>query len=87
MPNNIVPVDALDSRGRAAAERQAAEELRHTTRPNIRTARFTKRKETPGTCVYQEQPPKGEPEIIGNLYIKKWFAESATEIIVTVEKR
>lgn len=66
--------------------RSPAESSRVSQPRQIRTARFIKRKETPGTCVYQEQPPEGEPEIIGNLYLKKWFAGSATSITVTVEK-
>lgn len=51
-----------------------------------RTVRFIKRKETPGTIVFQEQPDEGQPDVIGNLYVKKWWAGSATSIIVTVEK-
>ncbi len=51
-----------------------------------RSARFIKRKETPGTVVFAEQPEEGQPDIIGSLYLKKWFAGNATSITVTVSK-
>ncbi len=54
--------------------------------PRTRTVRFIKYKETPGTCVFKEQPGEGQPEIIGNLYVKKWFAGNSTSITVTVTK-
>ncbi len=51
-----------------------------------RTARFTKKKETPGCIVFSEAPEEGQPEIIGTLYCKRWFAGSAQSITVTVTK-
>lgn len=73
MPGNIAPVNG-------AAPREAP-------MPQVRrTVRFIKRKETPGTIVFQEQPDEGQPEVIGNLYVKRWFAGSATSLTVTVEK-
>jgi len=51
-----------------------------------RSARFIKRKETPGCIVFSEQPEEGQPEIIGSLYVKRWFAGSAQTITVTVSK-
>lgn len=51
-----------------------------------RTARFIKKKETPGCIVFSEQPDEGQPEIIGTIYCKRWFAGNAQSITVTVEK-
>lgn len=51
-----------------------------------RTARFVKRKETPKCVVFEEQPEDGQPEVVGSIYVKKWFAGSAQSIIVTVSK-
>ncbi len=51
-----------------------------------RSARFIKRKETPGCIVFSEQPDEGQPEIIGSLYVKRWYAGSAQSITVTVSK-
>ncbi len=76
----------LDEQAHAALRRESAA-VPTQTGPRTRTVRFIKYKETPGTCVFKEQPGEGQPEVIGNLYVKKWWASSATEILVTVEKR
>jgi len=51
-----------------------------------RTVRFTKKKETPGCKVFQEQEIEGQPIVIGTLYVKNWFAGSATSVTVTISK-
>jgi len=51
-----------------------------------RTVRFTKKKETPGCKVFQEQEVDGQPIVIGTLYVKNWFAGAATSVTVTISK-
>jgi hypothetical protein len=50
------------------------------------TVTFTKKKETPGCRVFQEEEQAGQPPKIGSLYIKKYAAPAeANRIKVTVE--
>lgn len=51
-----------------------------------KTVRFTKKKETPGCKVFQEVEVEGEYVVIGTLYVKNWFAGSATSVTVTISK-
>ena len=50
------------------------------------TRTFLKFKE-PGeySTLFAEQPPRGEPLIIGKLSVQNWLAAGAEEITVTVE--
>lgn len=42
----------------------------------IKTLTFTKKKETKGTWMFEEQVPNGEVEAIGTLYVKKHALQS-----------
>ena len=48
------------------------------------TRTFKRVKDTKHTTVYEEQPKAGTPPIVGTIYVQKWFAGDATEILVTV---
>jgi len=48
------------------------------------TAKFTKRKETKGTHVYEEQTEGGQPPKIGSLYIRKWALSNPAPLSLTV---
>ena len=47
--------------------------------------KFIFEKETKNTMRFTEQPPSGEPPIIGTLYVQKWFAGDSKELTVTIE--
>ena len=49
-----------------------------------RVVMFTKEKETKGTIRFKEVAEKGQPEVIGTLYVKKWFAGEATAVAVSI---
>lgn len=51
---------------------------------NTRTVTFTKVKETKNTVVFSEDPVKGQPPIIGQLYLQKWFVGDETKVTVNV---
>lgn len=56
------------------------------TNGNTRVVKFVKAKETKGTIVFQEQLEEGQPDVVGTLYLKRWYAGSATRITVTITK-
>jgi hypothetical protein len=45
---------------------------------------FEHEKDTPNKARYKEVPAKGEPEIVGSLYVSKWYAEGAKSVEVTL---
>ncbi len=47
---------------------------------------MTRKKETPGAVVFTENEVGGKPPIIGSLYVKKYHANGAASIAVTVDK-
>lgn len=47
--------------------------------------KFIFEKETKNTVQFTELPPPGEPTIVGTLYVQKWFAGDAKELLVTIE--
>lgn len=47
--------------------------------------KFVREKETKNTTKFQEQPEKGKPAVIGALYVQKFAAGDATELVVTIE--
>ena len=49
-----------------------------------RVVMFTKEKETKGTIRFMEVLEKGQPEVIGTLDVKKWFAGDATALAVSI---
>jgi hypothetical protein len=54
--------------------------------PNVMQVAFVKAKVTPGTVVFKEVEEEGKPIVIGTLYVKKWFAGSATAVMVSIAK-
>jgi hypothetical protein len=50
-----------------------------------KTVEFQKEKDTKNTVKFAEVQNQGEPQIIGSLYVQKWFAGDATKLKVTVE--
>lgn len=51
----------------------------------IKTIEFQKEKDTKNTVRFAEVSSPGEPQIIGSLYLQKWFVQDATKLKVTVE--
>jgi len=50
----------------------------------VTTRTFKRSKETEHTIVYKECSEEGQAPIVGTIYVQKWFAGDATEILVTV---
>jgi hypothetical protein len=50
-----------------------------------KTIQFEKEKDTKNTVKFAEVQATGEPQIIGSLYVQKWFVGDATKLKVTVE--
>lgn len=46
---------------------------------------FEKEKETKNTVKFEEVPEKGQPKIIGSLYLQKFAAGEAKAVKVTLE--
>lgn len=53
--------------------------------PQTRT--FALKKETSNKRVYVETPPPGTPEIVGTLYVSKWWAGEAKAVEVTITRK
>ena len=51
-----------------------------------KTVKFKVEKETKNTVRFNEVPEEGQPPIIGTLYVQKWFAGNATELVVVIKK-
>lgn len=49
--------------------------------------KFVKAKDTKNTVKFEEQPEKGKPPVIGALYVQKFAAGEAQELVVTVESK
>lgn len=52
---------------------------------NARVIQFTKDRDTKNTVRYAENVPEDDAEVIGTLYVKKFFAKGATGMKVTLE--
>jgi hypothetical protein len=50
----------------------------------IHNLKFTYKKSTPGTRVYEEDVDVGEKPVVGSLYIKKAYAGEADMVDVTL---
>lgn len=50
----------------------------------VKTVRLTRSKVTKNMVKFDEQPPAGEPPIMNNLYLAKWFVGNAEEVNVEV---
>ena len=48
------------------------------------TLRFAREKETKNTVRFTEEERAGQPQIIGTLYVQKWFAGKANAVVVTI---
>jgi len=48
---------------------------------------FELEKETKNSVRYKEVPDEGTPDIIGSLYVQKWFAGNSKTIQVTIDKK
>lgn len=51
----------------------------------IKTAQFTKEKDTKNTVKFAEVQTQGEAPIVGTLYVQKWIAGDARSLKVTIE--
>jgi hypothetical protein len=49
------------------------------------TVSFVKREDKKNSVRFDEKPVNNEPQLIGSLYVQKWFARDATRLSVTVE--
>jgi hypothetical protein len=52
--------------------------------PEPRTITFVRERETKNTVRFQEEPSPGQPQVIGTLYVAKWYAGDAQRITVTI---
>ncbi len=50
-----------------------------------KTVQLSKEKDTKNTVKFAEIQAQGEPQIVGTLYVQKWFAADATSLRVTIE--
>lgn len=46
---------------------------------------FEKDRETKRTIRYKEIPTEGFSEVVGTLYVQKWFAKHEDKLLVTIE--
>ncbi len=53
--------------------------------PKQQTLRFVKEKDTKNTVKFAEQPEEGQPQVIGSLYVQKWWTANAASVTVTLE--
>ena len=49
------------------------------------TLTFTREKDTKNTTKYAEDERKGQPQVVGSLYVQKWAAEGRENLTVTIE--
>ncbi len=52
--------------------------------PEPRSITFVRERETKNTVRFQEEPSPGQPQVIGTLYVAKWYAGDAQRITVTI---
>jgi hypothetical protein len=50
-----------------------------------KTVQFEKLKDTKNTVKFSEVQTQGEAQIVGTLYVQKFFAGDATKLKVTIE--
>lgn len=51
------------------------------------TLNFTLEKETKNSVRYKEVPEEGKAPVLGSVYVQKWYAGSAKNITIKVEKK
>lgn len=49
-----------------------------------RTIQFEREKTTPNTVRFKEVPQKGQPPVVGTLYVQSWFAGEAKRVEITL---
>ncbi|MEM3593821.1 MAG: hypothetical protein QXS27_03750 [Candidatus Jordarchaeaceae archaeon] len=52
----------------------------------FRQLTFLREKETKNKVRFFEKPEEGQPELIGTLYVAKWFAGGLDKLKVIIEK-
>jgi hypothetical protein len=50
------------------------------------TVEFVFEKENKNSVRYKEVPEPGKAEVLGSIYVQKWFAEGAKSLTLTLEK-
>lgn len=50
-----------------------------------KTIQFQKEKDTKNTVKFAEVQTAGEPQVVGTLYVQKWFVGDVTSLKVTIE--
>ncbi|MDF1816073.1 MAG: hypothetical protein P1V20_27985 [Verrucomicrobiales bacterium] len=51
-----------------------------------KTVKFEIEKEVKHSIRYKEIPEDDSPPIVGSIYVQKWFAGDAKELVITIEK-
>jgi hypothetical protein len=49
--------------------------------------KFEIEKETKNSVRYKEVPAEGQAQVVGSLYVQKWFAGNTKTLQVTIEKK
>ena len=49
--------------------------------------RFERDDEKKNSVRYREVPEEGRAPVLGTIYVQKWFAKDATELVVTVARK
>lgn len=50
-----------------------------------KTLTFVREKTTPNTVRFKEEPPPGQPPVVGSLYVQQWAAGDVQRLKVTIE--
>lgn len=50
------------------------------------TVKFVFEKENKNSVRYKEVPEPGKAEVLGSVYVQKWFAEGAKTLAITIDK-
>ncbi len=51
-----------------------------------RTIKFVRHiRDSKNCCRYVEVAPEGQPTVLDQLYVQKWFAQNAKELTVTID--
>jgi hypothetical protein len=53
----------------------------------VKTIKFEFEKHNKNSVRYKEVAEDGMPEVIGSIYVQKWFADDGKNIEVTIEKK
>ena len=50
-----------------------------------KTIKFVKEKDTKNTVKFSEVPDPGQPPVVGNLYLQKWFVGGAQAVSLNLQ--